>query len=261
MGELVVSSAFYNAEMAARQEQMARTKDMVRQRAEIMRLLSPGPGEKILEIGSGNGILVRELIEAVGPGGRVVGLDASDAILDMARHICPNGEFVHGDAVNLPFDDGTFDAVVAAQVLCFLDDVDCAVTEMYRVLKPGGRVVVLDTDWDTLVWKSDDPELMARVVNEYKAVYSDAGLPRSLPSRLARAGFSNIDMESFVVLNTIFGEDTYARQSAEFATSIMEKSPDFTPQEQTAWLEGQEELARANEFFFSLNRYLIVGCK
>jgi ubiquinone/menaquinone biosynthesis C-methylase UbiE len=256
-----MSSGFYNAEMAAKQEQMARTKDMVRQRAEIMRLLSPGPGEAILEVGSGNGILVRELIEAVGPGGRVAGLDASDAILDMARHICPAGEFLHGDAQNLPFEDETFDAIVTAQVLCFLDDVDLAIAETYRVLKPGGRLVVLDTDWDTLVWKSDDPKLMARVMNEYQAVYTNACLPRSLPSRLARAGFSNIDMESFVVLNTSFGEDTYARQSAEFATSIMESSPDFTPEEQSAWLEGQEELARTNGFFFSLNRYLISANK
>ena len=121
-----MSSGFYNAEMAAKQEQLAKTKDMVRQREEIIRLLSPAPGETILELGSGNGILVRELIEAVGPKGRVVGLDASEAILEMARHICPDGEFFHGDAQNLPFADNTFDAVVAAQVFCFLDNVEGA---------------------------------------------------------------------------------------------------------------------------------------
>ena len=132
-----MSSGFYDAEMAAKQEQMAKTKDMVRQRSEIMHLLSPIKGEAILELGSGNGILVRELLDAVGPEGRVVGLDASDAILKMARHICPEGEFHSGDAQNLPFDDATFDAVVAAQVLCFLEDVDRAISEAYRVLVPG----------------------------------------------------------------------------------------------------------------------------
>ena len=256
-----MSSGFYNAEMATKQEQMARTRDMVRQRAEIMSVLSPAPGEAILELGSGNGILVRELIDTVGPDGRVVGLDASDAILDMARHICPEGEFLRGDAQNLPFKDETFDAVVTAQVLCFLEDVDRAISETYRVLKPDGRLVVLDTDWDTLIWQSDDPELMARVMNEYQAVYTNAHLPRSLPSRLVKAGFSKIDVESYVVLNTSFGENTYARQTAEFAKSIMESSVDFTPEEQSAWLVNQEELARSGEFFFSLNRYLISGYK
>jgi len=256
-----MSSDFYNAEMAAKQEQMARTKDMVRQRSEIMRQLSPARGEAVLEVGSGNGILVRELIEAVGLDGRVVGLDASEAILEMARHICPKGEFLSGDAQDLPFGDETFDAVVTAQVLCFLNDVERALSEILRVLKPGGRLVVLDTDWDTLVWESNDPELMERVMNDYKAVYADAHLPRSLPRRLLRAGFSNIEADSFVVLNTSFGVDTYARQSAEFATSIMESSTEFTPEEQAAWLEGQEELARTSAFFFSLNRYLISAQK
>ncbi|MGJ5621585.1 methyltransferase domain-containing protein [Sulfitobacter sp. MF3-043] len=256
-----MSSGFYNAEMAAKQEQMAKTKDMVRQRDEIIRSLSPVPGETILELGSGNGILVRELIEAVGPEGRVVGLDASEAILEMARHICPKGEFFHGDAQSLPFEDETFDAVVAAQVFCFLDNLDRAIAETYRVLKPGGRLLVLDTDWDSLIWKSDNPDLMARVMKVYQAVYSDAHLPRSLPSMLAQAGFSKIEVESFVVLNTGFGEDTYARQSAEFATSIMESSVEFTPEEQNAWLNGQKELARTGAFFFSLNRYLISAQK
>lgn len=256
-----MSSDFYDAEMAAKQERMARTKDMVRQRAEIMRVLSPKQGEAILEVGSGNGIFVRELLDAVGKDGRVVGADSSDAILEMARHICPGGEFVEADAQVLPFEDQTFDVVVAAQVFCFLSDVDQAVSEAYRVLKPAGRIVVLDTDWDTLVWKSSDPDLMERVMKHYKAVYADAHLPRSLPQRMARAGFSNVTVEGFVVLNTNFGEKTYARQSAGFAMSIMESSEDFTPDERAAWLEDQEELARTGGFFFSLNRYLVSAQK
>lgn len=151
--------------------------------------------------------------------------------------------------------------MVAAQVFCFLDDVDRSIAETYRVLKPGGRLLVLDTDWESLIWKSSDAELMMRVMKDYQAVYSDAHLPRSLPSKLAKAGFSNIEVESFVVLNTGFGADTYARQSAEFATSIMESSGDFTPDEQAAWLKDQEQLADTGDFFFSLNRYLISAYK
>jgi ubiquinone/menaquinone biosynthesis C-methylase UbiE len=179
----------------------------------------------------------------------------------MARHLCPEGEFLLGDAQNLPFENGTFDAIVAAQLFCFLDDVDCALTEAFRVLKPGGRIVILDTDWETLVWRSSDPALMKRVMTTYQAVYADARLPRSLPMRLALAAFSSITAESFVVLNTGFGEHTYARQSAGFATSIMASSSAFSSQEQVAWLEDQQELARTGGFFFSLNRYLISAHK
>ena len=254
-------SDFYNEEMAAQQERMARTKDMVHQRSEQMRILSPKTGEHILELGSGNGIFARELVECLGLDGRVVGLDSSEAINGMAQHFCPQGEFVLGDAQSLPFDDGTFDAVVAAQLFCFLDDVDQAMKEAFRVLRSGGRIVILDTDWDTLVWRNNTPDLMARMLDAYKAVYADAHLPKSLPQRLIRSGFSNIKSESFVVLNTDFGDDTYAKQTAGFATAIMEGSPEFSSEDQMNWLEDQNLLGQSEAFFFSLNRYILSGIK
>lgn len=256
-----MSSDFYDAEMAEKQERMARTKDMVRQRAELMRVLSPKHNEAILELGCGNGIFTRDLLEAVKPEGRIVGLDSSEAILNMADHNCPEGEFVLGDAQNLPFEDATFDAVVAAQLFCFLEDVDRALSETLRVLKPQGRVVILDTDWDTLVWRAGDPDLMARVMAAHEAVYTDAHLPKSLPQRLSHAGFRDTNADSFVVLNTEFGEDTYARQSAGFAVSIMEGSPDFSTAEQKSWLNDLEKLEQAGGFFFSLNRYIVSAIK
>jgi ubiquinone/menaquinone biosynthesis C-methylase UbiE len=254
-------SDFFNAEMAAQQERMARTTDMVRQRSELVQALSPKPGEHILELGSGNGIFARELVELVGSEGHVTGLDSSETILEMASHICPDGEFVLGDAQHLPFEDATFDAIVAAQLFCFLGEVDRALTEAFRVLKPAGRIVILDTDWDTLVWRAKNPELMERMLAAYKAVYGDAYLPRSLRQRLVQTGFSSIEIDSFVVLNTDFGDDTYAKQTAGFAISIMDESPEFSVEEQGNWLEDQELLDQNGGFFFSLNRYILTGSK
>ena len=254
-------SDFYDAEMATKQERMALTKDMVRQRSELMRSLSPKLGEHILELGSGNGIFTRELVDCVASGGHVIGLDSSEAILEMARHNCPDGEFVLADAQDLPFENATFDAIVAAQLFCFLGDVDRALAEAFRVLKPGGRIVILDTDWDTLVWRANNPELMELVQAAYKAVYADAYLPRTLRQRLEQASFSNIEIDSYVVLNTDFGDDTYARQSAGFAVSIMEDSGEFSTEEQASWLDDQERLNKDGGFFFSLNRYIFSGRK
>lgn len=251
----------YDAELAEKQERMAQTRDMVRQRAEVMRALAPKANEVILELGSGNGIFTRDVCEAVGPDGKVVGLDSSEAMLSMAGHICSDGEFVLGDAQDLPFEDASFDAVVAAQLFSFLDDGDRALSEVFRVLKPQGRVVILDTDWDSLIWRSGNPELMTRVMEAYTAGYADAHLPRSLPQRLSNAGFSNTDADGFVVLNTSFGEDTYSGQSAGFVLSNMEESPKFSAAERKSWLDDLETLDQAGGYFFSLNRYIFSAIK
>ena len=105
------------------------------------------------------------------------------------------------------------------------------------------------------------PDLMERMLDAYKAVYADAYLPRTLPERLMQSGFANVAAGSFVVLNTSFADDTYARQSAEFAVSIMNGSPQFSTAEQESWLQDQERLDRDGGFFFSLNRYILTAVK
>ncbi len=65
-----------------------------------------------------------------------------------------NTNFRVGDAANLPFDDATFDAVMSSQVFEYLDEVPAGLAEAFRVLKPGGRVLIHDTDWGALLWYS-----------------------------------------------------------------------------------------------------------
>ena len=60
------------------------------------------------------------------------------------------------DATRLPFEAGHFDAAVSTQVYEYVPDVDRALADLYRVLRPGGRALILDTDWDSLVWHSSD---------------------------------------------------------------------------------------------------------
>ena len=85
-----------------------------------------------------------------------------------------------GRAETLPFDDGMFDAVVTVQVLEYVTDIEVAVGEMFRVLKPGGRAVILDTDWDSTVWFSDDRPRMDRVLALWDGHLADPRLPERL---------------------------------------------------------------------------------
>jgi demethylmenaquinone methyltransferase/2-methoxy-6-polyprenyl-1,4-benzoquinol methylase len=101
-------------------------------------------GGSALDVACGSGKLTAQLARIAGPNGRVVGLDFSTQMLEVARAEFPGIEFREGDALNLPFEDATFDASTIAFGLRNLADPVSGLREMLRVVKPGGRAVVLE---------------------------------------------------------------------------------------------------------------------
>lgn len=101
------------------------------------------PGGSALDVACGSGKLTAELA-ALARNGRVVGLDFSPQMLEVARRDHPEIQFIEGDALNLPFNDGEFDASTIAFGLRNLADPIHGLSEMHRVLKLTGRAVVLE---------------------------------------------------------------------------------------------------------------------
>lgn len=100
------------------------------------------PGDKALDVATGTGVVARDLVNRVGAQGKVTGLDLNPGMLEVAGKIEPKVEWVKGDAGDLPFEDGTFDAVTSNYGLMFFPDQAKALEEMYRTLAPGGKMVV-----------------------------------------------------------------------------------------------------------------------
>jgi len=163
------------------------------------------PGDRVLDACCGTGDLA---LEAERRGGRVVGLDFSERMLDRARRKSSTIEWVHGDALALPFAGGEFDAATVGFGVRNLEDLEGGLRELHRVLRPGGRLAVLEITRPRgllrpffRLWFDVLVPLAGNVLPGGKAyTYLPASVrrfpgPEDLSALLGRAGFADVRYE------------------------------------------------------------------
>ncbi|MGX9882777.1 methyltransferase domain-containing protein [Streptomyces sp. NPDC002276] len=166
--------------------------------------LDPRAGERALDIGSGTGSTTRELAAAVGDGGSALGVEPNPGLRTIAQERAAEADnparFTDGDALSLPVPDASVDLVWCERVLQHLAEPDKAVAEMARVLRPGGRVALLDTDWATTILHPGDPEIMAALTSGALTGAANPYAGRRLVGQLSAAGFVVDDRGSQALL-------------------------------------------------------------
>src|SRR4051812_7549592 len=226
---------------ASRRLEDAYTTDgLVAQRRAVLELLALRPGERVLDVGVGPGLLAVEMARAVGPTGRVCGIDTSESMLALAVRRAPvaGGAPVDlrcADAVAVPYGDASFDVGVATQVLEYVADVPAAVAELWRVLRPGGRVLVVDTDWDTVVWHSRDRGRTERVLQAWEQHLTDPHLPRRLVGHLERAGFRVDPVRVLTLLDVGYGSRTFSAGLLDLVAAFVVGRDGLTARDVEAW--------------------------
>jgi ubiquinone/menaquinone biosynthesis C-methylase UbiE len=241
------------------------TPDVAEQRARTRAIVAPRTGERGLDIGCGFGLLACELARDVGPTGRVMGVDAVPDMIaaceERARHDAVTGrtEFRQADPEALPVPPGTFDFVTAIQVYEYMADVERGLAEAYRVLKPRGRLAVLETDWESCVWHAGDRERTARVLKTWEQRFAHPHLPARLPELLRRVGFLVKGVTMIPVVNIELSEQTYSPGMIDVIARFVANRAGITEDEALGWAEDVRSQAARGEYFFSLSRYLFLA--
>jgi ubiquinone/menaquinone biosynthesis C-methylase UbiE len=263
-GQRQVSSIEFDEKTSRRVEALYTTPEVAAQREQVLRSLNLAPGEHVLDIGSGPGFLAHKMALAVGPSGRVCGIDASEPMLGMSMKRCaaqPWAEFRIADAAQLPYPDESFDAAVCTQVYEYVSDVPAALRELHRVLRPGGRAAILDTDYDSLVLHTADPARMARVLAAWDEHFVHRSLPRTLSRLLRDAGFALRERMSIPMFNPEFENNTYGKGMLEMMAAFAVGRNGIAQSEADSWFAEFATLNQEGAFFFSINRYLFVADK
>lgn len=226
------------------------------------------PGWRVLDLGCGTGVVSRALAERVGRRGRVEGIDPSRVFIRRARGraraagLASRLAFRVGDGASLQYQypDGSFDAALAVTVLLHVPRSERVLGEMVRVVRPGGRVAVLDQDFGTLVLDHEDRALTRRILDTHTdRYYADGWSGRSLLRRLRAAGLARVRLRPFVVVETAY--DLYTRSMLERRVEACLRWRLISRSEGRRWLGALEVRAREGSFFFSLNYYAAVGVR
>lgn len=254
----------FDIENVARIERMYASAPIAEQRMRTRTALALRAGEHGLEVGCGIGLLACEMAREVGTKGRVTGLDGSPAMIEAAReraerqNLSNHLEFVVGDATGLDFPSEAFDFVVAVQVYLYVTEIERALAEAARVTRRGGRLVIVDTDWDSCVWLTADRERHRRVLEARLRELGQPHLPPLLPRLLRQAGFELLTVEAYPILNLCYEDDSFSAGWMEATPKICTKFG-IAAAEVDAWMSDLKSRTADGDYFFSVNRYLFLA--
>lgn len=220
-------------------------------------------GMSVLEVGCGTGVIARDLARLVGSRGTVTAVDPSERLLDYARkRPVATGEapieWVPGYADRLPFPARVFDATLAITLISHLHDQQAAVRELARVTRFGGKVMVFDQDYQTLVFEHSDKPLTRRILlhgADYNIV--DGWCGRKLPAILAAAALDRVTCWPFVYSER--DASSYLITIAERFAKLARRHDIISGEEHKAWIGELHERAAQGTFYASLNYYFAFG--
>jgi ubiquinone/menaquinone biosynthesis C-methylase UbiE len=212
-------------------------------------------GSTALDVGCGTGEEVRTMAAIAGA---AVGVDATRTLVEEARRRTPpdqDARFELARAEELPFENEIFDGVRTERTLQHVDDLGAAIGEMWRVAKPGGKVVALEPDWDTLVIDAGPLASTRAVTRAWADGIRNPVAGRQVARRLQKLGAVEVAVEprTAAITELPFAEEQYGLTELAHAT--------LNPAAARAWLGTLEAHAAAGAFLAAVTYFLVAARK
>jgi ubiquinone/menaquinone biosynthesis C-methylase UbiE len=225
-------------------------------KARTVELLRVEPGDLLLDVGCGTGHDTRALSAAAGHDGLAIGVDASAVMLKAAE--TRGGSYLQADARSLPYPDAAFDGTRIDRVLQHVAGPEHAVHELVRVTRPGGRIVAIDPDQETLVADVADRALLRRVKDFRRdRNLCNGTIGRELPQMFRRAGLVEVGCEAATLVLTdpgdAFGFTTWPR--------LMHLEGLLTDDELARWDADVNKAVENGDFLYAVTFFIASGTK
>jgi len=233
----------------------------------IEKVLKIEEGDRLLDVGCGVGADTLCLARIVGGGGFVVGVDYDEDLVAKAQvraagmGLSARVGYVKADAASIPFANDCFDACRCERLFQHIPSSVCALSEMVRVTKKGGRIVIADTDWGTLSIDTAEVEIERQVVRSLAGIFLDGYAGRKLFGQMKAQQLQNITIDIWPIVWTDYREFRATSLSIDNIERKIIDCGNVSARDLGLFLESLEEAQQRSAFFASGSVIIVCGCK